>query len=152
VLSYVRGVDDSAGLRVTVAEYAAANRDGTYTIIRGGIAHVEATPEIQTADSFAPSEVTLCVFVEISPGVIEKGAYDVSGCLLAQGMAAVTPSFVGRLEIISTTVPTRFAVTFGAIVMRPGVHTLQVFVGDPPSGLYSGVPLDVRAPAPTIKT
>ena len=81
----------AAGIRVTLCEYASVGKDGTFSVVRGGITQW-TTPAL-------PSEVDLYLLVELAPEVLPKGDFplavrwqDPGGppVHLAQGMVTVT--------------------------------------------------------------
>ncbi len=59
-----------AELRIILCEYAANNRDGTYTIVRGGL-------DFWESDSL-PVQIACVAVLEMSPGTLETGRYRAS--------------------------------------------------------------------------
>lgn len=121
-------------LRLLLCEWAAANRDGTFTIIRGGIDNWETPLPLNLG-----REASLFMFVEIQGGALTEGDHEFScSVLVPNGIKAAEAA--GRLRIVQPTSVTRVVLPLGASIQSYGVCQVRFELGP----LVASAPLDVR--------
>jgi hypothetical protein len=120
-----------------LCEWAAANADGTWTVVRGGITNW-TTSDLPVV--FGPGRGSLWVFADIAPGALEAAASEFSlELVLPNGVRSSV--IVGRLQVANPTGPTRIAVPIDASVPLHGQCRVVLTIGQRAIEL----PLDIRA-------
>ena len=121
-------------MRLTLCEYASNNRDGTFTLLRGGIEH--------WAVSDLPASLLLWLFVELPAGALAVGEHkltvDVRG---PEPEVTLMPTVVVVMVIQNPDKTMRIPVPIQAHLPQYGTYRVECAAG----GTSGGVTLLIKA-------
>jgi hypothetical protein len=123
-------------IRAHLCEWASANLDGTWTIIRGGITHWD-TPQLPI--NLGPAAGSLFLFVDVPGGLFAAGDQDIRVIFHLPGGIRLWER-VGRVNIETPSAPTRVALPLDASIQAPGMCRVEVST----AGCTLDLPFDVR--------
>ena len=112
---------EQSGLRLTLCEYASVARDGTFSILRGGIGHWSA-PAL-------PAVIDLCVLAELVPGSLATGDYPLT-VSWAEASGVELSLAHGSLLVTDANRTVRFAVTVRVDARGWGPVSFRVTAGN----------------------
>ncbi len=105
---------------LTVAEYASANRDGTYTVLRGGI--------ITWHSPRLPAVIRAYLLVDIEGGGLAAGPAPFRVVVVSPSNLTLD-EIVGQVEVVEPQLAVRFALHLAPSLQEYGNVRFQVTVG-----------------------
>jgi hypothetical protein len=123
-------------IRALLCEWASANPDGTWTIVRGGITHWNAT---RLPIILGPAAGSLFLFVDAPGGLFAEGDQDIRVTFYLPGGSKLWER-IGRVSIETPSAPTRLALPLDASVQAAGMCRIEVSA----AGRTVELPFEVR--------
>jgi hypothetical protein len=106
---------------LTVAEYASANRDGTYTVVRGGIISWHA-PKL-------PARIAIFLLVDVEAGKLPEGPSSFRVLVVSPSDLTID-EIVGQVEVRDPHLAVRFAIQLAPSLQEYGEVKFRVQVGE----------------------